>query len=121
MGVLMLYTKHVALTDATETTLFTVPSGFHAIIYYIFIANHETAAKTASLHFVESGGANRVDIFDAESVAGGNRLTLDSGGGPMFVLHEGEVVKVQTEASSDMEFVVTFDLLEMAPTLSNFV
>ena len=117
----MLYTKHVQLTDATETTLFTVPTGYHAIIYYVFIANHNTAAKTASLHFHNAGGANRVDIFDAESVGGGNRLTLDAGGGPMFVLHEGEVVKVQTEASSDMEFVVTFDLLEIPPALVNFV
>lgn len=117
----MLYTKHVQLTDATETTLFTVPTGFHAIIYYVFIANHNTAAKTASLHFHNAGGANRVDIFDDESVGGGNRLTLDAGGGPMFVLHEGEVVKVQTEASSDMEFVVTFDLTEVPPALVNFV
>ena len=117
----MLYTKHVQLTDATETTLFTVPTGFHAIIYYVFIANHAGAAKTASLHFAESGGSNRVDIYDGESVTGGNRLTLDSGGGPMFVLHEGEAVKVQTEASSDMEFVVTFDLLEVPPALVNFV
>ncbi len=77
----MLYTKHVQLTDATETTLFTVPTGFHAIIYYVFIANHDTAAKTASLHFAESDGSNRVDIFDDESVGGGNRLTLDAGGG----------------------------------------
>ena len=117
----MLYTKHVALTDATETTLFTVPAGFHAIIYYIFVANHAGSTKTASLHFHNAGGANRVDIYDAESVGSGNRLTLDSGGGPMFVLHEAEVVKVQTEASSDMEFVVTFDLLEMTPALVNFV
>lgn len=117
----MLYTKHVQLTDATETTLFTVPSGFHAVINYIFIANHAVAAKTASLHFHNDGGANRVDIFDAESVGGGGRLTLGNGGGPMFVLHEGEVVKVQTEASSDMEFAVTFDLAEMTPTLTNFV
>jgi len=117
----MLYTKHVQLTDATETTLFTVPTGFHAIIYYVFIANHNTAAKTASLHFVESDGSNRVDIFDDESVGGGNRLTLDAGGGPMFVLHQGEVVKVQTEASSDMEFVVTIDLMEVPPALVNFV
>ena len=116
----MLYTKHVQLTDATETTLFTVPSGFHAIIHYIF-ANHAGSAKTASLHFAESDGSNRVDIYDGESVTGGNRLTLDAGGGPMFVLHEGEVVKAQTEASSDMEFVVTFDLLEMPPSLVNFV
>ena len=117
----MLYTKHINLTDATETTLFTVPSGFHVIIHYIFIANHETAAKTASMHFAESDGSNRVDIYDSESVAGGDRLTLGNGGGPMFVLHEGEVVKVQTEASSDMEFAVTFDLLEMSPALVNFV
>lgn len=116
----MLYTKHVQLTDATETTLFTVPTGFHVVISYVFIANHNTAAKTASLWFHNSGGSNRVDIFDEESVGGGDRLTLGNGGGPMFVLHQGEVVKVQTEASSDMEFVVTFDLIEMAPALVNF-
>ena len=117
----MLYTKHVQLTDATETTLFTVPTGFHAIIYYVFIANHAGSTKTASLYFAESDGSNRVDIFDAENVSGGGRLTLDAGGGPMFVLHQGEVVKVQTEASSDMEFVVTFDLTEVPPALVNFV
>ena len=116
----MLYTKHINLTDATETTLFTVPSGFHVVIQYIFIANHETASKTASLHFADSDGSNRVDIFDNEAVSGGGNLTLSNGGGPMFVLHAGEVVKVQTEASSDTEFVVTFDLLEMAPSLVNF-
>jgi hypothetical protein len=117
----MLYTKHVQLTDATETTLFTVPTGFHAIIYYVFIANHAGSTKTASLHFHNAGGANRVDIYDGENVSGGGKLTLDAGGGPMFVLHEGEVVKVQTEASSDMEFVVTFDLIDMPPSLVNFV
>lgn len=117
----MLYTKHVQLTDATETTLFTVPNGFHAVIYYIFIANHAGSTKDASLHFVNSGGANRIDIFDAVNVASGDKQTLDAGGGPLFVLHEGEVVKVQTEASSDMEFAVTFDLREMAPALVNFV
>lgn len=117
----MLYTKHVQLTDATETTLFTVPTGFHAIIYYVFIANHAGSTKTASLHFHNAGGGNRVDIYDDESVGSGNRLTLDAGGGPMFVLHEGEVVKVQTEASSDMEFVVTIDLMEVPPALVNFV
>ena len=117
----MLYTKHINLTDATETTVFTVPTGFHAIVYYVFVANHAGSTKNASLHFAESDGSNRVDIFDAENVSSGNRLTLDAGGGPMFVLHEGEVVKAQTEASADMEFVVTFDLLEMPPSLVNFV
>ena len=117
----MLYTKHVQLTDATETTLFTVPTGFHAIIHYIFIANHAGSTKDASLHFAESDGSNRVDVFDAVNVASGDKQTLGNGGGPLFVLHQGEVVKVQTEASSDMEFVVTFDLTEVPPALVNFV
>lgn len=117
----MLYTKHAALTDATETTLFTVPDGFHAIIYYVFIANHGGSTKNASLHFASSGGANRVDIYDEEGLSSGSKLTLENGGGPLFVLHEGEVVKAQTETSADMEFVVTFDLLEMTPALVNFV
>jgi len=117
----MLYTKHVQLTDATETTLFTVPSGFHAVINYIFIANHAGSTKDASLHFAESDGSNRVDVFDAVNVGSGDKETLGNGGGPLFVLREGEVVKVQTEASSDMEFAVTFDLTYVPFTLENFV
>jgi len=117
----MLYTKHINLTDATETTLFTVPSGFHAVIQYIFIANHAGSTKDASLHFANSGGGNRVDIFDDVNVSSGDNLTLSNGGGPLFILHEGEVAKAQTEAGSDMEFAVTFDLLEMASALVNFV
>jgi len=117
----MLYTKHINLTDATETTLFTVPSGFHVVIQYIFIANHAGSTKDASLHFANSGGGNRVDVFDAVNVSSGGNLTLGNGGGPLFVLHEGEVVKAQTEASSDMEFAVTFDLTYVPFTLQNFV
>ena len=117
----MLYTKHVELTDATETTMFTVPDGFHVVIYYIFIANHGGSTKNASLHYAESDGSNRVYIYDEEGLSSGSNLTLGNGGGPLFVLHEGEVVKAQTEASADMEFAVTFDLLEMAPALVNFV
>ncbi len=116
----MLYTKHLNLTDATETTLLTVPTGFHVIIRYVFIANHAGSTKGASLHFADSGGGNRVDIFDDVNVSSGSKETLSNGGGPLFVLHEGEVVKVQTDASSDMEFVVTFDLLDMPPALINF-
>ena len=117
----MLYTKHINLTDDTETTLFTVPSGFHLVIQYIFIANHAGSTKNASLHFANSGGGNRVDIFDDVNVSSGDNLTLSNGGGPLFILHEGEVAKAQTEAGSDMEFAVTFDLLEMTSALVNFV
>ena len=107
----MLYTKHVELTTTTEETIFTVPSGFHAIIHYIFIANHGGAANDASLWYIN--GSNRVDIFDAASITGGAKETLGNGGGPVFVLHEGEAVKAQTGLAGDVEFAVTFDLVEV--------
>ena len=37
------------------------------IVYYVFIANHVGSTKTASLHFAESDGSNRVDIYDGEN------------------------------------------------------
>ena len=118
----MLYTKHVALTNDTETILFTVPNGFHAIVYYVFIANHAGSTQNASMHFAKSDGSERIDIFDSTGIASGGKEVLSAGGGPIFVLHEGEVVKVQAgSVSSDMQFLVTFDLLEMTPALVNFV
>ena len=47
----MLYTKHATLTDTTLTTLFTVPNGFHAIVNYVFVANHGGSAQTVDLYW----------------------------------------------------------------------
>ena len=115
----MLYTKHVELTTTAETTMFTVPTGFHAIIQYVFIANHGGSTNDASLSFVNGG--DRIDIFDATNISGGGKETLGNGGGPMFVLHEGEQVKAQAGSAGDMEFAVTFDLIDIPPALINFV
>ena len=115
----MLYTKHATLTDATLTTLFTVPDGFHAVINYIFIANHGGSAQTIDLYW-DVGGTPQVYIFDGESITGGNKETLGNGGGPMFILHQNEVVKCQAGGAGNMEVAVTFDLIEMAPSLVNF-
>jgi hypothetical protein len=116
----MLYTKHIRLTNATETELFEVPNGFHVVIKYIFINNHDNSTQTASLFFHGAGGSGRVDIFDDKNIAGNDSEILGNGGGPLFVLHEGEVLKVQTGAVSDVEFSVTFDLLEAPNVLVNF-
>ena len=62
-----------------------------------------------------------MDIFDGANVAGNDRLTLNNGGGPMFVLHEGEQVKVQAGSAGDMEFAVTFDLIDVPVGFVGFV
>jgi hypothetical protein len=115
----MLYTKHTTLTDTTLTTLFTVPNGFHAVVSYVFIANHDGSTNDIDLYWDLSGTA-QVYIFDGTNVAGGGKETLGNGGGPLFVLHENEAVKCQAGATGNMEVVVTFDLLDMPPALVNF-
>lgn len=115
----MLYTKHTTLTDTTLTTLFTVPNGFHAVVSYVFVANHDGSTNDIDLYW-DLSGTPQVYIFDGTNVAGGGKETLGNGGGPLFVLHENEVVKCQAGGSGNMEVVVTFDLLDMPPALVNF-
>lgn len=115
----MLYTKHTTLTTTDLTTLFTVPNGFHAIVSYVFVANHEGSTNSIDLRW-DLSGTPQVYIFDGTNVAGGGRQTLGNGGGPLFVLHENEAVKCQSGSAGNIEVVVTLDLVEQAPALVNF-
>ena len=115
----MLYTKHATLADTTLTTLFTVPSGFHAIVSYVFVANHGGSTNSIDLYW-DLSGTPQVYIFDGTNVAGGGKETIGNGGGPLFVLHENEAVKCQATSAGNLEVVVTFDLVEQAPALVNF-
>ena len=115
----MLYTKHTTLTTTDLTTLFTVPSGFHAIVRYVFIANHGGSTNSIDLYW-DVSGTPQAYIFDGTNVAGGGKETLSNGGGPMFVLQQGEVVKCQAQSSGTLEVVVTFDLIPAPASLINF-
>ena len=115
----MLYTKHTTLTTTDLTTLFTMPSGFHAVISYVFVANHGGATNSIDLYW-DVAGTPQAYIFDGTNVAGGGRQTLSNGGGPMFVLHENEAVKCQATSAGNLEVVVTFDLIPAPASLINF-
>lgn len=115
----MLYTKHTKLTDTTLTTLFTVPNGFHAIVSYVFVANHGGSTNSIDLYW-DLSGTPQVYIFDGTNVAGNGKETLGNGGGPVFVLHENEAVKCQAGSAGNIEVVMTFDLIDTPPALVNF-
>ncbi len=115
----MLYTKHTTLTDTTLTTLFTVPDGYHAVINYVFVANHGGSTNDIDLYW-DLASVAQVYIFDGTNVAGNGKETLGNGGGPLFVLHEDEAVKCQAGGAGNMEVVVTFDLVETPASLVNF-
>ena len=117
----MLYTKHTTLTTTTLTELFEVPSGYHAIINYVFIANHDGSTNSIDLYW-DLDGTAQVYVFDGTNVAGGGKETLSNGGGPLFVLHEGEAIQAQAGAAgtNGIEVAVTFDLIETPVSLVNF-
>jgi hypothetical protein len=117
----MLTTKHQTITTTNETTLFTVPAGYVANIYYIFIANHGGSANTVTLKWENSAGVDQLFFFDGDSINGGNKETLGGQSSiPLFVIQAGEVVKCQTGSAGDVEFLVTFNLEERVSPFNDF-
>ena len=117
----MLTTVHTTVSSTAETTLFTVPAGYVANIYYIFIANHGGSTNTVTLKWENSVGVDQLFFFDADNVSGGGKETLGGQSSlPLFVIQAGEVVKCQTGSSGDVEFAVTLDLAPRAAGFNNF-
>jgi len=123
----MLYTKHTTLTDTTLTQLFRVPNGFHAVVSYVFVANHGGSTNSIDLYWDLDTTPDstptlvpQVYIFDGTNVAGGGKETIGNGGGALFVLHENEGVQAQATSAGTLEVVVTFDLIDIPPSLVNF-
>ena len=123
----MLYTKHTTLTDTTLTELFRVPNGFHAVVSYVFVANHGGSTNSIDLYWDLNTTPTstptlvpQVYIFDGTNVSGGGKETIGNGGGPLFILHENEGVQAQATSAGNLEVVVTFDLIDIPPSLVNF-
>ena len=117
----MYYTKHKTLVNTDETSLFTVPSGHVLWINYVFVANHGNSTNSLDLWWENSGGVDQMYFFDGTSIGSGNREIL---GGqsetPIFVLHQGEVVKAKAASSGDIEVAFTFNLVNQPSFLNNY-
>lgn len=117
----MLTTKHTTLTTTGATTLFQVPSGYVANIYYIFIANHGGSTNSVILKVQDSNNTDILFLFDDVNVSGGEKETLGGQSSlPLFVFNEEEKVRCKTGSAGDVEFAITFDLVERPAAFSNF-
>ena len=120
----MYYTQHIKLTDTVEVALFEVPRGYHANITFIFAANHSGTPGTVTVKWTDNETVpnDLMYIFDTVQIAANNSVTLGGQSeAPIFVLHEGEVVRCVAGQAGDIEVAVTFQLAENAPSLVNFV
>ena len=111
----MLYTKHTNVTGTSEVVLLTVPTGFVAHVSYILVANNHGLSNDCSMHIDD--GTNELYVLKTKAIASDVIEEFYRG---VFVLQPGDQVKVQTSGAGDVEFAVTFDLLEAPATFVNF-
>jgi len=83
----------------------------------LFVVNLGGSTNGVGL-YVDKADSTRIDILGGGNVSSKDYLLLD--GAAVFVLQAGDAIKAYTTSAGDVEFVVTFDLLEQAPTFVNF-
>jgi len=113
----MLYTKNTNVTTTAVATMVTIPSGYVAHWNMLFVSNLGGSTNGAGI-YVDKADGTRVDILGGGNVSSKDFLLID--GNAVFVLQAGDAIKAYTTAAGDMEFVVTFDLLEQPATFVNF-
>jgi len=120
----MLYTKNANVTSTDESTIVTIPSGYVAHWNMLFVSNLGGSTNGATI-YVDKWSEDNQDyttIPDIYILGGGNisskeYVLLTDG---VFVLQAKDKIVASTTSAGDIEFIVTFDLLEQAPTFVNF-
>jgi hypothetical protein len=112
----MLYTKNANVTTTAESTIVTIPNGYVAHWNMLFVSNLGGSTNGAGI-YVAKADSSRIDILGGGNVSSKEYILRTDG---VFVLQAGDAIKAYTTAAGDVEFVVTFDLLEQAPTFVNF-
>ena len=112
----MLYTKNANVITTDVVTIVTVPNGYVAHWNMLFVSNLGGSTNGAGL-YVDKHDSTRVDILGGGNVSAKDYILLSDA---VFVLQPGDAVKAFTTSSGDMEFVITFDLLEAPAVFNNF-
>lgn len=105
------------LTADVANTLFTVPTGYCAVISMLFIAN--AGANTKSVEAAWNNGT-AITFQAAKSVSAGDQLEFGGEFGYFLVMKEGEYITVTPEAASTFIAIVSFDLERQAPSGVSF-
>ena len=112
----MLYTKNANVTTTAVSTIVTIPNGFVAHWNMLFVSNIGGSTNGAGL-YIDKHDSTLVDILGGGNVSSKDYILLSDA---VFVLQPGDAVKAFTTSAGDMEFVITFDLLEAPAVFNNF-
>ena len=115
----MYFTTHKSITTTDETTVLTIPKGFSINIVYVYVINHGGSTNTVDLWWQNGAGVDQMYLLDGTSVGAGSRDILGGqSSAPIFVLHEGEVIKIATSAAGNVEVAITFHLVNRFPYIN---
>ena len=96
------------LTAATQTTIFTVPTGYYAKWNLCNVVNHSGNNKYIDVVWYDSSAATEVHVFDNYVLTTTQSVTF--GNGNYVVLEEGDQVRATSETGSTMNTINTFEL-----------
>lgn len=94
------------LTANTLTTLYTVPKGYYARVV-LLRATNAGANKHITFDWVDTSEAVTYSVVYQTAVP--SKVTQDWGGVSYFVMEEGDILKVTSEAASTFAVVVTIE------------
>ena len=112
----MLYTKNVNVTTTAVSTLVTIPNGYVAHWNMLYISNLGNQNNHATVYVDKSDGTV-LNIINGYTISNKNFLLFSD---VVLVLQPEDVVMCSTDSAGDMEFVITFDLLEAPAVFNNF-
>ena len=112
----MLYTKNANVTTTAVSTLVTIPNGYVAHWNMLYISNLGNQNNHATVYVDKSDGTV-LNIINGYTISNKNFLLFSD---VVLVLQPEDVVMCSTDSAGDMEFVITFDLLEAPAVFNNF-
>jgi len=96
------------LTAATETTIYTVPTGYYAKWNLLYLLNGTGSSKHMTVVWRDSSANTDIYILNQYTIASKEFFKLD--GGAYMVLEAGDTIKMTSEAGSSFSYICTFEV-----------
>jgi hypothetical protein len=98
-----------ALEAGTKTTVFTAPERKEIKLVLLFISNHTGNNKAVSAWWYDKSSDTEIAIIDGYDLDAKKYIQF-GGDGAYVVLEGGDEIRIQTENSSSMTYIITFEV-----------
>ena len=112
----MKFSHGYALTAGSANNILTVPSGYDAVVTYLFISNTTGSSKSLSAKWVHNGVD--IDFLAGKNVGAGDFLEFGGQYGEFLVAKEGDTLTLTPEAGSTFVSILSFELVTATPRLN---